>query len=100
MSSPPPQEPSANPAIKTESTIETIGVVTPNLAIASRSHMVSYTRLQKPDTRKNTKYHALFIGALLRIVPEKVLRFMDRVTVEQTAALSNRTPRGSKVREK
>ena len=30
-----------SPAIKTESTIETMGVVMPNFAIASRSHTTS-----------------------------------------------------------
>lgn len=58
---PPTQDPSANPAMKTESTMDTIGVVTPNLAIASRNQITSYTRLQKPEIRKNAKYHCLFI---------------------------------------
>ena len=41
--------------MKTDNTIETIGVVTPNRAIASRSQTTSYTRLQNPEIRKNRK---------------------------------------------
>jgi hypothetical protein len=45
----------ANPAMNTESTMETIGVVTPNFANVKRSQTTWYTRLQNPDTRKNAK---------------------------------------------
>src|ERR1700722_1867038 len=42
--------------MKTESTIETIAVVTPNCAIARRSQTSSYNTLQKPEKRKKKKY--------------------------------------------
>ena len=41
--------------MKTESTIDTMGVVTPNFAMLRRSQITSYTRLQKPETKKNAK---------------------------------------------
>src|SRR5712692_2434679 len=41
-------------------TMETMGVVTPNAAIARRSQTTSYTRLQKPEVRKKPKYHRIF----------------------------------------
>ena len=42
--------------MKTESTIETMAVVTPNCAMASRSQTSSYKTLQKPEMRKKKKY--------------------------------------------
>jgi hypothetical protein len=39
-----------------ESTMETNAVVTPNLAMASRSQTTSYTKLQNPETTKKRKY--------------------------------------------
>jgi hypothetical protein len=39
-----------------ESTIETMGVVTPNWAMANRSQISSYNIPQKPEIRKKTKY--------------------------------------------
>jgi len=42
-----------------DTTIETMAVVTPKLAIASRSQTTSYTKLQKPETTKKTKYHRI-----------------------------------------
>ena len=43
------------PPMKTESTIETIAVVTPNCAIDRRSHTSSYSTLQKPEMKKKMK---------------------------------------------
>ncbi|HTX33667.1 MAG TPA: hypothetical protein VME43_01550 [Bryobacteraceae bacterium] len=40
--------------------METIGVVTPNLAMLSRSQTTSYTRLQKPEMKKKTKNQLRF----------------------------------------
>ena len=42
--------------MNTESTIETMAVVTPNCAMANRNHTSSYKTLQKPEMRKKTKY--------------------------------------------
>jgi hypothetical protein len=42
-----------------DSTMEAIAVVTPKLAIASRSHITSHTKLQKPETTKKIKYHRI-----------------------------------------
>jgi len=42
-----------------DTTIETKSVVTPKLAIESRSQTISYTRLQKPEMTKKTKYHRI-----------------------------------------
>src|SRR5262249_46490538 len=52
---PAPQLPRARPPMNVERTIETRALVTPNRAIASRSHTTSRTRLQNPETRKNPK---------------------------------------------
>jgi hypothetical protein len=52
MKRPPAHDPIPSPAIKTEITIDTMGVVTPNFAIASRSQTTSYTRLQNPEMKK------------------------------------------------
>src|SRR6266481_566370 len=59
MKRPTPHEPRPMPAMNIERTIDTIGVVTPNSAIASRSHTTSYTRLQKPEARKKAKYQRI-----------------------------------------
>lgn len=56
MKRPLAHDPNPNPAIKTDRTIETIAVVTPNCAIESRSQTISYRTLQKPEIRKKTKY--------------------------------------------
>src|SRR6266567_1500588 len=56
---PAPHEPKPRPAMNMETTIETKAVVTPKLAIESRSQTISYTRLQKPETTKKTKYHRI-----------------------------------------
>jgi hypothetical protein len=42
-----------------ESTIETSALVTPNSAIDKRSQTSSYKMLQNPETKKNTKNHAM-----------------------------------------
>jgi hypothetical protein len=47
-----------------ESTVETNAVVTPNLAMASLSQTTSYTKLQKPETTKKTKYQRIFCNAV------------------------------------
>ncbi|OLD66366.1 MAG: hypothetical protein AUI47_00035 [Acidobacteria bacterium 13_1_40CM_2_68_5] len=52
---PPHQLPRARPAMNTERTVETRGVTTPNCAMAIRNQTTSYTRLQKPEMRKNPK---------------------------------------------
>src|ERR1700736_2220215 len=49
--------PSPSPPMKTERTIDTIAVVTPNCAIDSRSHTNSYSTLQNPEAIKKKKYH-------------------------------------------
>ena len=41
MNLPPPHEPKPSPAMKTESTMDTIGVVTPNFAMPRRSQITS-----------------------------------------------------------
>jgi hypothetical protein len=41
--------------MKAESTIEVSAVVTPNCAMASLSHTISYMMLQHPEMKKNTK---------------------------------------------
>src|SRR5438552_19036629 len=58
--SPAPHEPKPRPAMNMDTTIETKAVVTPKLAIESRSQTSSYTRLQQPETTKNTKDHGMF----------------------------------------
>src|SRR5688500_5678645 len=60
---PAPQLPSARPPMNTDSTIEVSAVVTPKLAMASRSQITSHTRLQNPETRKKTNHHRRFMGA-------------------------------------
>src|SRR5262245_13511596 len=52
--------------MKTESTIATSGLVTPKLAIASRSHTTWKTRLQKPETKEKAK-NQLRLMASLRV---------------------------------
>ena len=42
--------------MNTDSTIDTMAVVTPNCAMASRSQTSSYNTLQKPEMRKKMKY--------------------------------------------
>jgi hypothetical protein len=42
--------------MKAASTIETMAVVTPNCDIARRSQIISYSKLQNPETKKNAKY--------------------------------------------
>src|SRR6266702_1521345 len=60
---PAPNEPRPKPAIKLESTIDTIAVVTPNCAMAKRSQISSYRMLQNPEIKKKPKYHFQLIGA-------------------------------------
>ncbi len=43
-----------------DSTMETIAVVMPKLAMASRSQTTSYTKLQNPETTKKRKYQRIF----------------------------------------
>ena len=50
------QEPIPSPAMKLESTIEIMAVVTPNCAMARRSQTNSYRMLQNPETMKKAKY--------------------------------------------
>lgn len=49
--------------MNTERTMETIGVLTPNLAMLSRSHTTSYTRPQNPEMRKKAENQRGFIDA-------------------------------------
>jgi hypothetical protein len=49
-----------NPAMNTESTMDTMGVVTPNFAMLSRNPTTWWSRLQIPDRRKNPKYQHIF----------------------------------------
>ena len=42
--------------MKTERTIDTMAVVTPNCAMERRSHTNSYKTLQNPETKKKRKY--------------------------------------------
>src|SRR3984957_11397326 len=49
------QETIPSPAMKTESTIETMAEVTPNCAMARRSQTNSYRTLQKPEKKKKMK---------------------------------------------
>ena len=67
----PPHDPMPKPAMKTERTMETMGVVTPNLAILSRSQTTSYTRLQKPEMKKKRKNHRVFKDRLLQTETEE-----------------------------
>jgi hypothetical protein len=55
--------------MKADSTIEVRAVVTPNRAIARRSHTISRTRLQKPETRKNSKSHRVHRVAIVLECP-------------------------------
>ena len=48
------QDPSARPAIKTETTTESTGVTTPKLANARRIQTVWYKSPQKPETTNST----------------------------------------------
>src|SRR5438552_7726138 len=66
MRTPVPHEPKPSPAIDIYTTIETMAVVTPKLAIASRSQTTSYSRLQKPDTTKNRKYRRIVVKLTFR----------------------------------
>src|SRR5580692_10241747 len=56
---PEPHEPRPSPTMNAERTIETSAVVTPNWAMARRTHTISYRMLQKPETKKNPKYHRI-----------------------------------------
>ena len=53
-----------------ESTVETMAVVTPKSAIASRSQINSYRMLQKPEMKKNTNSHAIVVHR-----PQAILAF-------------------------
>src|SRR4029077_14676795 len=50
-----------------ESTIDVRAVVTPNCAIARRSHTSSYSTLQNPEMKKNTKNHAMLVTLHVRL---------------------------------
>src|SRR6185437_3990546 len=59
MNLPAAREPIPNPPMNAERTIETMGVVTPNCAIARRSQTSSYNIPQKPEIRKKEKYQSI-----------------------------------------
>src|SRR5712692_7507678 len=69
-SRPPAHDPSPKPAMNMESTVETMAVVTPKSAIASRSQINSYRMLQKPEMKKNTNSHAIVVHQ-----PQKIPTF-------------------------
>src|SRR5215472_14847782 len=76
--------------MNTESTIETIGVVTPNFAMLSRSQITSYTRPQNPETKKNAKkYRGSFISGTRRGKP---LTFYSRVVAPSNSTSPFRGP--------
>src|SRR5215831_985435 len=56
---PPAHEPNPKPAMKTDSTIETMAVVTPNSAMERRNHTSSKRTLQKPERKKKKKYQLI-----------------------------------------
>jgi hypothetical protein len=61
--------------MKDESTIDTMAVVTPNCAMASRSHTSSYRTLHRPETKKKPKYQPTARkGTRNLVVPARVER--------------------------
>src|SRR5262245_24044927 len=78
---PPSQDPRPIPNMKADSTIETTWALTPNEAIASRSQMISYTRLQKPDSRKQAKANRLKIVSRFSLLVSRFSFTVSRLWV-------------------
>ena len=65
-------EPMARPNMKTDRTVDSTGVITPNAANASRSHTIWYRRLQKPERMKATNKVRRKAGTERDALPSKL----------------------------
>ena len=70
--------------MKTDSTIETMAVVTPNCAMDKRSHISSYSTLQNPEMKKKVKYQPTCVSFSKKLICREAWKSLERHRRQQS----------------